>query len=295
MDKRIHIPSIYASEQLEQLLELCHPLLTAPPPPSITLDFTTCKFLAHHATTILGGIAHHLEAQNSLLILDLETLAPPIRMNLAQNGLLQYLGHNQEPWDGNSIPFRHDSRLDRIDLINYLSHSWLGKGWLNIHQDLKERIVSKVLEIYLNAFEHSTSPLGVFSCGQHYPNKQRIKLTILDLGIGIPQSVRHFRKAPDLPAAEALQWAFQQGNSTQPIANTARGVGLDIMKAFIRKNQGKLRIYSHDSFAQITAEKEEYGRRKLPFQGTIVDIDLACSSDYYSLSPQQLESEQPFF
>jgi hypothetical protein len=295
MDKRIHIPSIYASQQFEKLLGIYHPLLDDPMIKSVILDFSECKFFAHHATAVLGGIAHYLKVGDRCLRLDLETVLPAIRANLAQNGLLNYLGHNDEPWDGNSIPFRHDLTFDKNETIDYLNHNWLGKGFLNISQDLKNLIISQVLEIYLNGFEHSRSELGVFSCGQYYPNKKRLKLAILDLGVGIPENVRIFREMPTFPAEDAMRWALQQGTSTQPISQTARGIGLDNVRSFISANQGKLQIYSHDAYVKITANDEQYGRQITPFKGTIVNIDIACDSKYYCLSSELTGSTEPFF
>lgn len=295
MDKRIHIPSIYASEQFEKLLGICHPLLDDPMLKGVVLDFSQCKFLAHHATAVLGGVAHYLKADDRFLRLDLETISPAIRANLAQNGLLNYLGHDDEPWDGNSIPFRHDLTFDRDAIIDYLNHGWLGKGLLNMSQNLKNLIIGQVLEIYLNGFEHSRSEFGVFSCGQYYPKKKRLKLAIIDLGVGIPENVRIFREMPTCPAEDAMRWAFQQGTSTQPLPNTARGVGLDNVRAFISTNQGKLQIYSHDAFVKITANNEQYGGQKIPFKGTIVNIDITCDSQYYCLSSELTGSTEPFF
>jgi hypothetical protein len=292
MAQRIHIPSIYASRQLEALLEICHPILLNPTTP-IILDFSQCKFLAHHGVVVLGAIAHQLKTHQGCLTLDLATLAPAIRTNLAQNGLLHYLGYDTAPWDGNSIPFRHDLRFEPDRIVEYLSQRWLGRGWVNISQTLKDEIIGQVLEIYLNAFEHGQSTLGVFSCGQYYPNKKRLKLTILDRGIGIPQNVRKFRQQPDLSAEQALAWAFQQGNSTQPIPNTARGLGLDSIRAFIGANQGKLQLYSHDAWAKISGNQHQYGGQTATFQGTIVNIDLVCDSDYYCLSSEL--PDRPFF
>jgi hypothetical protein len=202
--------------------------------------------------------------------LDLETVLPAIRANLAQNGLLNYLGHDEEPWNGNSIPFRHDLTFDKIGIIDYLNHNWLGKGSLNISQSLKERITGQVLEIYLNGFEHSRSELGVFSCGQYYPKKKRLKLAILDLGVGIPENVRIFREMPTFPAEDAMRWAFQQGTSTQPISIT-------------------------DACVKITANDEQYGGQNVPFKGTIVNIDIACDSQYYCLSSELPRYTEPFF
>jgi hypothetical protein len=44
---------------------------------------------------------------------------------------------------------------------------------------LINRIVGKVWEIYENAFEYADSPLGVFTCGQHFPTRRELTLTVL--------------------------------------------------------------------------------------------------------------------
>lgn len=295
MEKRICVPTIYTSGHLEQLLIILNPFLTDRYSTDIILDFSKCTFLAQNAVALIGGIASLLKANGRSLSLDLETLPSKININLAQNGLLNHLGYPNTPWDGNSIPFRHNPLMDKKEIICYLNENWLGKGWLNISKNLKDYIVCKVIEIYANAFDHSHSDLGVFSCGQYYPNKKQLKLTILDLGLGIPANVRKFQANPDLSEKDAIQWAFQQGHSTKPIAGIARGNGLRIIGSFIQKNQGgKLEIYSHGGMAKITHNNEEYGRQDTPFQGTIVNINLVCDSAHYCLDSELQEQYKPF-
>ena len=62
---------------------------------------------------------------------------------------------NENYWDGKSIPFRSDRQYDPIAIADYLRYKWLGKGWVNISPGLQEAITGKLVEIYLNAFEHS--------------------------------------------------------------------------------------------------------------------------------------------
>src|ERR1035441_3793371 len=40
------------------------------------------------------------------------------------------------------------------------------------------------------------SRIGVISCGQYYPRLGRVKLTIVDFGIGIPEDVRRYSGHP---------------------------------------------------------------------------------------------------
>lgn len=296
MEKRINVPTIYTSQDLEKLLPSLNQILTDSHYTDIILDFSQCNFLAQNAVTVIGGMASFLKENGSSLTLDLATLISKIHMNLAQNGLLNHLGYLSTPWDGNSIPFRHDPFLDKQAVIGYLNDYWLGKGVLNISKELKDLIVCKVIEIYTNAFEHSHSDLGVFSCGQYYPNKKELKLTILDLGVGIPANVRKFQANPDLSEENAVQWAFQQGHSTRPRPDIMGGNGLGIIGSFIQRNQrGKLEIYSHGGIAKITQNNEEYGRHNTPFQGTIVNINLVCDSKYYCLDSEVQEHHEPFF
>jgi hypothetical protein len=45
MDKRIHIPSIYTSQEFEKLLGIFYPLIDDPMLKRVILDFSQCKFV----------------------------------------------------------------------------------------------------------------------------------------------------------------------------------------------------------------------------------------------------------
>ncbi len=62
--------------------------------------------------------------------------------------------------------------MNVADLIAYLKTKWLGRGWITVSTRLRDAIVGRVWKIYANAFEHSHSPVGIFSCGQHYPRRK---------------------------------------------------------------------------------------------------------------------------
>jgi hypothetical protein len=296
MDQRIYIPTTFTSEHLEGLMDIFHPLLKNTETAEVILDFSKCKFLGHHAVTIIGGLAYWLrEKMASSLTLDTTTLEEKIYQNLDQNGFLRHLGQDSEPWDGNSIPFRHDHKFQKDELIQYLGDKWLGKGWIRISNELKSYIIATVLEIYLNAFEHGGSEFGVFSCGQYYPKLRRLQLTILDFGVGIPHNVRTFRDDHTLSAQEAIEWSLRKGNSTRPLPDTARGLGLDGMSRFISVNKGKLQIYSHDGYVKLSQNPPKYGGQTYPFQGTIVNINLVCDETYYCLSSELALDDKPFF
>lgn len=161
---------------------------------------------------------------------------------------------------------------------------------------LKDEIVGRVWEIYANAFEHGQSPIGIFSCGQHYPDHYELKLTVVDFGVGIPSNVRMFFKhdprSQSLSAASCLKWAFQRGTTTKP-NGTSRGMGLDLLKEFVKLNKGKIEIFSHEGYAIIDSKREEFLNRSTFFEGTLINITFIRDESYYHLASEVLE--EPLF
>ncbi len=177
--------------------------------------------------------------------------------------------------------------------MNYLKQEWLGVQWIQKHISAHGRnaIVGAAWEIYANAFEHSHSGIGIFSCGQYYPKMHELKLTVVDFGIGIPQNVRSFANNFEIAPAAALQWAFKSGTTTK---RGGRGVGLDILKGFVAINGGRMETFSHDAFGLIDDRGERYSGCTSHFEGTLVNITLKCHEDcYYSLTSEEIS--EPLF
>ena len=220
-----------------------------------------------------------------------DTLGDAVSANLAQNGFMETFGGSRTSWTGNSIPFRHDPLQDAHEFENYLTRLWLGRGWVNVSPALASAIVGNMAEIYLNAFEHGQSPIGVFACGQHFPKNRELNLTIVDFGVGIPSNVRLF-KTPDfqpeqLSAASCVEWAFQNGTSTkQGDSAEPRGLGLDLLHDFVRQNGGRLEMLSHEGYALIADGNISFADRRQFFEGTLVNISLKCDESYYCLASE---------
>lgn len=257
----------------------------------IRFDFSHCGFLRPNAVAFLGGLARLIESRMGKAVFDWNTLHNSwVRTTIRQNGFAGSFGDLSAPWDGTSIPYREDPEFRPDEVAEYLSENWLGKGWVHVSDALKNAIVERVLELYVNAFEHSESQIGVFSCGQYFRNLNQLQLTLVDFGIGIPANVRGYLKQvrPDLPAErlsaeDCLKWAFQRMTTTKP-GKTSRGVGLDLLKSFIQVNRGALTVYSNDGCAVITVDQESYTSFSPAFEGTIFHITLTCDETYYCLA-----------
>lgn len=55
----------------------------------------------------------------------------------------------------------------------------------------------------------------------------------------------------------------------------------DLLKEFVRLNQGKLEIYSNDGYAIVDKDGERFENRDLAFEGTVVHITLRCDEKLY--------------
>lgn len=254
----------------------------------VTFDFSQCGFLRQNAVAFLGGLARMIEQRFGTVTFDWNTLQENIRTNLAQNGFIAAFEHRGRPWHGNSIPYREDISMDKEVLVDYLKTKWLERGWVHVSTALRDAIIGRVSEIYVNAFEHGKSEIGVFSCGQHYPSLGVLKLSVVDFGVGIPSNVRVFMHNPRISAESALKWAFQSGTTTKP-NGVGRGLGLDLLKKFVEINHGRLEVLSHEGYALIESGQEAYAKRNSYFEGTVVNITLRCDEKYYCLSSETLD------
>jgi len=256
----------------------------------VQFDFSGCRFLRPNAVAFLGGLARLIESRMGTVFFDWDTLKnAAVMTNLSQNGFAGYFGHTSSGWPGNSIPYREDNVRDVNGIMDYLEIHWLGRGWVQVSQRLRDAIVGHVWEIYNNAFEHSGSEIGVFSCGQHFPEYNELLLSVVDFGQGIPAKVRNFLssdpRAEQLTAAGCLRWAFQRGTTTKPKEEPG-GLGLDLLKEFVQVNQGKLEVYSNDGYALIDKDGKRFTNITTSFEGTVFHITLRCDENLYRFADE---------
>lgn len=250
----------------------------------VRFDFSHCGFLRPNAVAFLGGLAKLIEWREGSVKFDWSTVHnEAVMTNLCQNGFAGAYGYPSPGWDGHSIPYRHDSTLDMNKIMDYLTFNWIGKGWVHVSERLRDAIAGTMWEIYSNAFEHSNTPIGVFSCGQHFRYYNELILSVVDFGQGIPAKIRtaagNDPRAQNIPSDALLRWAFTKGKST--CGDVARGLGLDLLKEFVKINQGKLEVYSNNGYAIIDKDGERYENRLLSFEGTVVLITLRCDESLY--------------
>lgn len=264
----------------------------------VRFDLTWCSFLRQNAVAFIGGLARLIEYRGGRVSFNWDIQDSAVAMNLAQNGFMAAFGGARASWVGNSIPFIEHAQPNAHGFADYLSARWLGRGWIGVSPGLRDAIIGKMAEIYVNAFDHARSPIGVFCCGQHFPSLGLLKLTLVDFGVGIPSNVRlftgHAPEAQPYTAASCMEWAFQTGTSTKPASSSGpRGLGLDLLQGFVRQNGGRLEMFSHEGHTLIADGTVTHGERPEFFEGTLVNVSLRCDEKYYCLA-SELPGTAPF-
>ena len=92
-----------------------------------------------------------------------------------------------------TIAYRRFSLGEEKTFIAYVGRELLTPGRLpGVTEGAKRRLEGYFHEIFNNAVIHSASNAGVFTCGQHFPHKERLDFTVTDLGLGFGEKVRGF-------------------------------------------------------------------------------------------------------
>jgi len=248
----------------------------------VLFDFNECQFLAQNTIAFMGGLTAWIIFKKRKVSYSLEGISSAVRKHINDNGFLEafQIGNNTGHVKDTAVPFKIDVKQDEIGFINYLLNNWLLTSRIDIGDDLKQLLVACVSEAYLNVFHHANSPIGVSICGQYFPNKQELDITLIDFGVGIPYNVNNFLPN-SLTSPKALLWALK-GNTTTT-HGMARGLGLKILKNFVQRNSGKLEIYSDTGYVLIDKDGEKSYEISTPFNGIVIQVTLRCDWNHYNL------------
>jgi len=282
-------------------------------------NFRKCSVLEQNAVALFGGLARYVEAHNTFanalrggflfpsceIIFHTDSMNPVIKNQLIENRFL--LHFSKEMQYGNTgddyIGYRqHGIGFDPTEIALHLNNQWLSDEKISISSDLKSEIVSRILEIFLNAYGHGIinnkkAGLGVTSCGHYNAKKKTISLTVVDFGCGIITNVQNYLKQ-EIDEVDAMNWALKTGNSTRTDsvhANIPRGLGFGLLSEFVSVNSGSLKIFSNSCYAAV-GDNGVYVASKMKniFNGTMINVTVKCDDRHYRFTSDSAKSEQFF-
>jgi hypothetical protein len=257
---------------------------------TIELDLRTAQWIDADMCAAIGAILYRL-GQN-INTINLKNIPESVEKTLSRNGFLSFYGREKIPdyW-GSSIPYHRFDRKDDKFFAGYIERELIQRKEIpTMSPGLVKKFRESVFEIFSNAVLHSHTQHGIFSCGQFFPNRQRINFSVTDLGIGIRRNVNEITGG-DLSAVDAITWATE-GNNTTKRGNIPGGLGLKILKEFIDLNGGCIQIVSDDGFWMRAKNKTIAATLSKPFPGTAVNIEInTADTQSYKLFSEILETD----
>jgi hypothetical protein len=258
----------WANPLLRQTLAL----LTDEIPRELIVDLSAVEFLDSFGVAYLAACLARCQAQQDITR---KYVRPPTRENV--NHYLQDIGLYEQIGLGDRFRPRQPSR-NRVDLvhINEMEPLFVDSllDFLQTLQPfapgLKPSMRMSLLELVQNFAEHSDSKSGAWAAGYRYRN--RITLCVLDLGKGIPQSLRSVKKYRRYGDPHLIELATEEGVSSEA---TNRGHGLNVIRRFVRANGGTMTIISGGGRVRFRPDRRPMRDRIAgKFPGTAVFLSL---------------------
>lgn len=256
---------------------------------SILIDCENVHFIKPFGMNILAAMMfYHIQNNNKVFIRIPRD--PDVRKYLTDTGFFQEFKVEQD--QVTSVPRSTSVALRRLEEVDgtYLDNI---ARWLYFNGDIPLRVAQDLISISLleainNVFDHSHSQIGCYISAQAYHKVNLLTLSILDLGIGLLNSLKP--SYPDIQDdCDAISRAVIEGvSSKRKIERRVRGVGLTNISGFLL-NRGSMEIISYKGYWRQkhdgTIEKKTL---ICPLQGTCVNlyIDKQCVLDIVGIEEE---------
>ena len=258
----------------------------------LELDFSRCGFFdANMAAPLAAVLARIADKYNTVEIVNVQ---PSLEKILSKNDFLVYYRYPKiNDYNQTTIPFRRIQLSDSGRFEDYLQRHLKGKGIPQMTDGLGKVFKQSIFEVFQNSVIHSESRLGIFVCGQFFPQLQRVDLTIADAGVGIRTKVRRHLQNNKIASVGAIKWALTAGNTTKE-GRQPGGLGLQFLKDFINLNKGKIQIASRFGFYEFKNGTESYSKLGHDFPGTVVNLEVNTADTSSYCLASEVTSEDIF-
>lgn len=251
----------------------------------IEIDMRATDWFDADMCAVFGAILHRLLTR--LNTVELTHIPPDVEDILSKNRFLSHYGGATIPdrW-GATIAYRRFDIMDDQDFVNYVERELIQRSEIpNMSSGFLGKFRSSIHEIFNNAVFHSRTQLGIFSCGQFFPNKETLDFTVADLGVGIRQNIKDLIER-DMSSEEAISWATEEANTTKR-DKLPGGLGLKVLRDFIAENGGCLQIVSDAGYWRQQGGSTLTATLSNAFPGTVISVEINTADE----SIYQLRSE----
>lgn len=256
----------------------------------IYIDFGKCRSFDANLSSVLGSIFDKRLKEGCPIHLALPQHSG-VRRVLSRNGFFRAFDLNTDNKDReNYIYYSSFGVSDTQAFKEYVDKEIIQKERFPKCTDkAKDKIVESIYEIFANAVSHGGCD-RVYSCGEVHTRKSRtmLDITFVNLGLSVVDNVNRYLQEKEgsvLTSCEALEWAFAKGNTTKSIPG---GLGLDILREFIKQNNGTIQMISGDAMLEIEGDTHNQTLLDKWFPGTIVTVEFNCDDDKMYLTTDEV-------
>lgn len=250
---------------------------------NVNLDFSDCSWFSAHMSAPMGVILDKNSESNDI---KLSGIRPGPESILAKNGFLCGFGYEKRSDSfQTTIPYRTFSASQSVEFAEFIRDRLIRPEMPRMSDRLRQRFLQSISEIFANSVSHSETTGPVYVCGQFFPNKHCLDISIADGGIGIRRKLQK-ELGIRVNSDHAIEWALQEGNTTKR-GSVPGGLGLKLLQQFITLNGGRLQIVSDRGYWELSKQGETLTRLENSFPGTVVNIEINTADESsYSLSSE---------
>lgn len=266
----------YDLDRLERAIQDSMPLLEVDAPVRVRLDLSGAVFLGPTTIALLEAAIRRIEEAGHLL--------PGGSIVLPRNRLTERYLHRMDFFRGLATVGEISEDFERRNPVGFrpcqqfqteTQFAGVSKALADalaerckVDDMAKAAILICLNELTENVIHHAYTDLGGFAACQATLKKKRFEVGIVDLGVGIRQSLAKNPKYADIDSdVHAIETALQPRVTATPDRNS--GIGLSITKLLLRDNGGQLIVRSGGGLVVGGAE-ERAETRPLELPGTIV-------------------------
>lgn len=258
----------------------------------IEIDMGTTVWFDADMCAVFGAILYRLG--DNLNTVNLVNIPSGVESLLSKNGFLSHYGRLSIPdsW-GTTISYQRFDVTDDRYFSGYIEAEFIPRSEMpEMSKGLLKRCRESIFEIFSNAVLHSRTSMGIFSCGQFFPRKNRLDFTVADLGVGIRQNVSEYLRQ-DISADQAIVWATEENNTTKGGPVPGR-LGLKLLCEFVDLNGGRLQIASDYGYWRRSNRKSSSSQLGHLFPGTVVNLEINTADTHSYILPSESKVDDIF-
>ena len=240
----------------------------------IALNFKDTNWMSGELVALLGAICYNIKNKynkENIYIACSKNIETTFQSNSFSKQIINMQNGNTKITSIEYKCFNEELNNNNLNCFdNYIKKELNEK--IEFKQEEIDYICLFLSEIFVNARTHGKTH-NIFCCGQKYPKINKIKILLVDLGIGIPYNVRN-RTDENMNDIECIKWSLKKGNSTK--IENAGGLGLYDIFEFVKKHDGNISIISSKGQFNYNEKIEIISEEN--FDGTIISVEFDYTS-----------------